>query len=400
MKALLATPPMTQINTPYPATAYLTGFLKQENFEVSQRDVGLELFLKLFSKAGLSRVRDELEKRKLNGEDPVSPTVRWFLKNSREVIESVEPVVRFLQGKDSTLSYSISRRGFLPEGPRFKILKEWEKNGDGELHWAFGSLGNQDRAKYLASLYIDDLTDMIREGVDPRFELSRYAEKLAASAPSFDPILQALNAKPTLVDSMLDEIWSEILESEKPDVIGFSLPFPGNVYAAFRMAKLSKSLLPRTPVIAGGGYVNTELRELKDARVFDFFDYITLDDGERPFLTLLQNLKNPSSPPKFLRTLLRKNGEVIQRNDQLHDIPLKDAGVPTYEGLLLDCYLSLNEGLNPMHRLWSDGRWNKLTLAHGCYWKKCTFCDTSLDYISRYEPQGAKLIVDRIEKLI
>jgi len=115
---------------------------------------------------------------------------------------------------------------------------------------------------------------------------------------------------------------------------------------------------------------------------------------------LLQNLNNPSSPPKFLRTLLRKNGEVIQKNDPLHDIPLKDAGVPTYEGLLLDCYLSLNEGLNPMHRLWSDGRWNKLTLAHGCYWKKCTFCDTSLDYISRYEPQGAKLIVDRIEKLI
>jgi hypothetical protein len=37
--------------------------------------------------------------------------------------------------------------------------------------------------------------------------------------------------------------------------------------------------------------------------------------------------------------------------------------------------------LNPMHRLWSDGRWNKLTVAHGCYWKKCSFCDVGLDYI-------------------
>ena len=53
-----------------------------------------------------------------------------------------------------------------------------------------------------------------------------------------------------------------------------------------------------------------------------------------------------------------------------------------------------------MHRLWSDGRWNKLTVAHGCYWKKCSFCDVSLDYISRYETASASLLVDRIEHII
>ena len=56
--------------------------------------------------------------------------------------------------------------------------------------------------------------------------------------------------------------------------------------------------------------------------------------------------------------------------------------------------------LNPMHRLWSDGRWNKLTVAHGCYWKKCSFCDVSLDYISRYDGATAALLVDRIEAII
>ncbi|MFM8269347.1 MAG: B12-binding domain-containing radical SAM protein [Pseudomonadota bacterium] len=391
MKVLLVTPPMTQINTPYPATAYLTGFLKQEKFDVSQKDLGLELFLKIFSKVGLEKVIDEIRQK--------NPGHR-FLKKAEQYLSTVEPVVRFLQGRDSTLSYAISRRGFLPEGPRFKILKDWEKTGDPELHWAFGYLGNQDRAKYLASLYIDDLTDLIRNEIDSRFELSKYAEKLAASAPSFNPILEALSESPTLVDQMLDELWSEVLQDQKPEVIGLSLPFPGNVYAAFRMAKQAKALLPETKIIVGGGYVNTELRELKDARVFDYFDYLTLDDGEKPFLTLLRNLENPQAPAKFVRTLLREQGEVVFKSDALHDIPLKDAGIPTYEGLLLNQYLSLNEGLNPMHRLWSDGRWNKLTLAHGCYWKKCTFCDTSLDYISRYEPQGVKLIVDRIEQII
>ncbi|NBT59346.1 radical SAM protein, partial [bacterium] len=391
MKVLLVTPPMTQINTPYPATAYLTGFLKQEKVPVAQRDLGLELFLKIFSKPGLTRIASELEKKKSG---------HRILKKWDHYLNTVDLVVRFLQGKNPTLSYAISRRGFLPEGPRFKSLQEWEKTGDPELHWAFGSLGNQDRAKYLASLYIDDLTDLIRSEIDPRFELSRYAEKLAASAASFDPIVEALSSSPTLLDQMLDELWTEVLQDEKPTVVGFSLPFPGNVYAAFRMAGLTKQISPNTKVIGGGGYVNTELRELKDSRVFDYFDYLTLDDGERPFLTLLENIKNPKNPPKFFRTLLREQGRVVLKSDSLHDIPLKDAGVPSYEGLLLDRYLSLNEGLNPMHRLWSDGRWNKLTLAHGCYWKKCTFCDVSLDYINRYEPQGAKLIVDRIEQLI
>ena len=64
---------------------------------------------------------------------------------------------------------------------------------------------------------------------------------------------------------------------------------------------------------------------------------------------------------------------------------IPEVGTPTWDGLPLNSYLSLLDMLNPMHRLWSDGRWNKLTVAHGCYWKKCSFCDVSLDYISRYE---------------
>ena len=83
-----------------------------------------------------------------------------------------------------------------------------------------------------------------------------------------------------------------------------------------------------------------------------------------------------------------------------HDIPHRETGTPTYDGLRLDRYLSIFEMLNPMHRIWSDWRWNKLTLAHGCYWKKCNFCDVNLDYIGRYDPASADLLVDRIEALI
>jgi hypothetical protein len=82
------------------------------------------------------------------------------------------------------------------------------------------------------------------------------------------------------------------------------------------------------------------------------------------------------------------------------DIPQREIGTPDYEGLPLKKYLSVIEVANPMHRLWSDGRWNKLTLAHGCYWGKCTFCDVSLDYIKNYEPITADILCDRIEKIV
>jgi hypothetical protein len=98
---------------------------------------------------------------------------------------------------------------------------------------------------------------------------------------------------------------------------------------------------------------------------------------------------------------VRENGRVVLKNDaSARDVPHTETGTPTYAGLPLDRYVSLFEMLNPMHRLWSDGRWNKLTLAHGCYWKKCTFCDVTLDYIGRYEPLAADALVDRIEALI
>ena len=247
---------------------------------------------------------------------------------------------------------------------------------------------------------IDDLADAIRDGIDPRFTLSRYGESLASSAPTFDPIADALAAEPTMIDEMLDAITVELLTKHRPDVVGLTAPFPGNVYGAFRIAQATKAFAPHTRVVLGGGYVNTELRSLSEPRVFDFVDFITLDDGERPMLALLEHL-NDSSRTLF-RTFIRdEHGNVVLRSDPTHhDIPHRDTGTPTYDGLPLDRYLSLFEMLNPMHRLWSDGRWNKLTVAHGCYWKKCSFCDVTLDYIGRYDPASADILVDRIEAMI
>jgi hypothetical protein len=96
----------------------------------------------------------------------------------------------------------------------------------------------------------------------------------------------------------------------------------------------------------------------------------------------------------------RGDAVVLETDATQHDFPARDTGVPTYDGLPLGDYVSVLEMLNPMHRLWSDGRWNKITLAHGCYWKKCSFCDVSLDYIGRYDRPATDVVMTRIRALI
>ncbi|HEY5926240.1 MAG TPA: radical SAM protein [Kofleriaceae bacterium] len=404
MRLLLITPPMTQLNTPYPATAYLTGYLRQHaaelDVEVSQADASIELFLRVFSRRGVQRVLDELRARAAETDEDMPPSIASFLEHGERYVATVDAVVRFLQGSDPGFALRVVGRELLPEGPRFAAIAQGPgAREDDPLAWAFGGLGIADRAKYLASLYIDDLADAIRDGIAPDFELARYAERLAASAPTIDPLLEVLEDEPTLIDTMLDELTAELVAQHRPDAIGLSVPFPGNVYGAFRIARAAKALVPATRVILGGGYVNTELRELAEPRVFDYVDYVTLDDGEAPMRALLEHLRDPSKP--LFRTFVRRDGAVVLVTDPAqHDVPIAAAGTPTYAGLPLARYLSLFEMLNPMHRLWSDGRWNKLTIAHGCYWKQCTFCDVSLDYIARYDRAPADLLVDRIEALI
>ena len=53
---LLITPPFTQLNTPYPATAYLKGFLNTKNISAYQMDLGIEVILEMFSKKGLIEI--------------------------------------------------------------------------------------------------------------------------------------------------------------------------------------------------------------------------------------------------------------------------------------------------------------------------------------------------------
>lgn len=396
-RLFVITPPFTQLNTPYPATAYIKGFLNTKNIESVQADLGIDVILELFSKKGLQNLF-QVSEFQVSGSEISDNSKRIFALQD-EYIKTIDSVIQFLQGKNPTLALQICQEDFLPEASRFAQLEE--------LDWAFGTMGTQDKAKHLATLYLEDISDFIVECVDENFGFSRYAERLGRSANSFDELYAELQKEPTYIDSILISLLKTKIEAIKPTLFLISVPFPGNLYSAFRSAQWVKQNHPEIKISMGGGFPNTELRSLSDKRVFEFFDFITLDDGEVPIEELIFNLENPNSvtstevEKRYKRTFLLENGEVVYKNNSLkHDYKQSQVGTPDYSNLPLDKYISVIEIVNPMHRMWSDGRWNKLTMAHGCYWGKCTFCDISLDYIKVYEPVAASLLCDRMEELI
>lgn len=349
-------------------------------------DLGIEVILEIFSKKGLEQIFQTPNSQLL------TPNLERIIALQNDYIQTIDSVIAFLQGKNPTLARQICSGNFLPEASRFEQLDDME--------YAFGTMGMQDKAKHLATLYLEDLSDYIVACVDENFGFSRYAERLGRSANSFDELYHQLNQKPTYIDEITLAILNQKLTNIQPKLVCFSVPFPGNLYSAFRCAQFIKANFPEIKTSMGGGFPNTELRDLKDKRVFEFFDFITLDDGELPIELLASSFHLPSSN-QYKRTFLLENNQVVYKNNSTQpDYKQSEVGTPDYSDLHLDTYISVIEIANPMHSLWSDGRWNKLTMAHGCYWGKCTFCDISLDYIRLYEPVAARLLVDRMEELI
>jgi len=389
MRVALVLPPLTQVNTPYPAPAYLARFLRDRGVPVTVWDLGLELVLDLMSRPGLDRVFDAVQElaegRMPPGANPACaqglPEPAWQALALRSWhTAAIEPVIRFLQSRDRTLARRILDTPLLPPGPRL----------DAAPADAFSARDVDDAARYRASLYLEDLADLVASTIDPGFGLARYQHHLALGPISYEP-LHARLQQTTLVDALLDARVDAHLD-QHPDLrlLGLSVPFPGTLYGALRIGRRARAR--GITVAMGGGYVTTELREVDEPRLWDCVDALVLDDGEGPLWALLQHLEG--GPDQRHRTKTRQG---------LHQAPAPrppTTAAAWYADLDLSRYLHIVDSLNPAHRLWGDGRWNKITLAHGCYWRRCAFCDTSLDYIARYEPARIGALVDAMEELV
>lgn len=321
-----------QLNTPYPATAQLTGWLRLHGVQATQRDLSIEVALDVLRAYGEQPLTDE--------------------------------AIAYLQGRCPDDAETLAEPGYLPEGPSFEELDNTPFDPD-----------PRERALLRCSLYLDDLAAAIRDEVDPDFGFSRYAERLGVSVPDFGAVLKRLRRR-NVTDRFLEARTEEALRAafgrrRRGLYVGVTCPFPGTLVGAFRIARTVRRVLPEATLVLGGGYVNTELRTMDDPRVRRFFDVVMFDEGYAPWSELL-GLPFAGVPP-FV--------------------------APSYDGLDLTRYIDLAETANPMQRLWSNGRWLKLQLARGCYWRKCAFCDVTLDYIKCFATPSPGEVVDAMTRL-
>lgn len=316
-KLLLLTPPFTQLNTPYPATAYIKGFLNTLGVPSQQADLGIEVILALFSPQGVKRLFNTLDEAEHDIELSDNAYRIYLLRD--DYIATIEPVILFLQNKNPTLAHSICDRTYLPEANRFKEVED--------LEWAFGAMGTQDKARHLATMYLEDLGDFIQEAIDPHFGFSRYAERLGRTATHFDELHASLQATDTLITSLLIELLEKRIKAFQPTIVCLTIPFPGNLFGAFKCGQYIKQHYPDIKIVMGGGFCNTELRSLSDPRVFDYVDFVCLDDGEAPLRSLLEYLEQKRPLEKLKRIFSRVDDQVVFHNDATDkDVAQRETG--------------------------------------------------------------------------
>lgn len=383
MPVMLISPPFVQLNSPYSALPYLKGILNANGIENSCVDIGISIANRLFSAEGLNILYERIASDpKLKNED-----TDFFIKNRTDYIKTIEPVLSFLKGMNPGLESKIPSLNYLPK---------W-KMSETALSAEFSSTDDHEYARYLASLYIEDIF-LFYKAVCPEYDLSKYGEKLALSPPVFDNIYRKVLQDHDIISGLIDE------KLNKNDFTGFNViaitvPFPGTLLGALKIARWFKMNHPEKTVVLGGGYINTELRNLKDPKIFEFADFICLDDGEVPLLKIIEYSQKKIAKKDLVRTFYIEEGKVVYSDNSAIKSEF-NRGTPDYSGFSMNEYFPVIETLNPMMKLWSERNTLKLRLARGCYWHKCAFCDTTLPYIKDFVPEEIKNIIEDIKLMV
>ena len=386
LTALLVQPPLTQLNGPYPAIYYLRAFFNSRGFQAEARDHSIGLFERIFCPEGLAAVFAEARRRTIRQKD-----MRGFISEEGRWLNSITGLTAFLRGRDREWGHLLALgNGALPGGPRFNAaLARMERPPP-------------DNAQLLASKLLADLADFITAAADSAFSLVRYGPRITGNQglEDFSSVKAALDGfiLRAFYGPLLEDEWNQLEASLQggPFILGLSIPFPGCLAGAlFCAASAKRRFGARVTVLAGGGYVNTDLRALEAAEFFDYIDYLCFDRGYGAAEAVLGHISpGGAGEPELYKTMYRshRTGGIIrglERQDgdleRLEDEAAASV-FPDYSGLDFSRYLYPLDDANPMHRLWSDGHWLKAYLAHGCYWHRCAFCDTELDYIRCFRP--------------
>ena len=398
MNVIIIQPPIVQLNTAYPSGAYLSAFFKKQGCTVKWYDMNIELFHALFCKEGITKLftlteKDAVKKAEAalrQNDEATYSNIMAYLSMGEAWVKWIDVIVQILEDGNSFSTRELCHRFvFSPDVPRGARMNAYLENLDHEP--------GTDDARFLASLAVADLADYITAVFDPQFSLVRYAESIAVSEASFANIENKIDS-PVLAnfyEELLKKTFSpenSLLKNtgDEKTLVCISIPFAGTFTAALCTGRFFKqNFSDKVFVSAGGGFINTELRECEETAVEKYFDSISYDRGYGSYLDFFTHGCKTSDAGPLYKMRLFKNGTVTAPKEtdaaiQKEEDELTSIIVPDFSDIDFSLYPRMVDDVNPMQRLWSDGTWIKAYLAHGCYWHRCAFCDTTLDYVHSY----------------
>lgn len=434
LNTLIIQPPLVQLNTPYPSGAYLLDFFnslyeeKNVKGRVEWFDLSNSFFHKIFCKHGIAHIFNSTFEKALKlssqyesqGDDNTAFHLRRFISQKEFWINWIDEIIAIVCSSNSKISgrefaHEFIRSAHVPRGMR---VENFLSNLNRDV--------STDDAQILSSLALADLADYITMVYDQNFALIRYAEHLATSNAEFSETIEGLKA-PSLNDFYKPLLLEKIASyKNEPTLYCISVPFPGCFESALFSADLiRKECGDNAIIIFGGGYVNTELREISEKGIFDYCHILSYDKGYGSYILLFDEFKNAAcgiedekqcfnlkqafenifDSRKFYNFSYLKNGSVIipleKENEEYKVLYKKEHEyirkiTPDYSHIDFTKYPRLADDTNPMHRIWNDGAWLKAYIAHGCYWHRCAFCDTTLDYVKDYCLTDINLLYDSL----
>jgi anaerobic magnesium-protoporphyrin IX monomethyl ester cyclase len=350
MKVFLVFPPQWTPAMPHLALPVLTAYLRSHGVQVIQRDLNLETYDAVLSRAHLEQVVERLH-------------TEFSKVRRRSLPEKIQWA--FEQGVG--IAAQVVQAKTVYRSPAFY-------DGDASLE-AFGVIV---QALELASLPF----------APAQFDLLKYVP--ASPVDSSQSLLQAVrDPQHNMFLDLFKRMILPDIEREQPDLVGISIPTIGQMLAGMTLAHLVKQAGLRCHVTVGGPHISM-LRDQfpRVPALFSLMDSAIVFDGELPLLRLVEALDRSNGLDQ-VPNLIYTAGDQILTNPA-SPMPCRHASetgdTPDFDGLPLTRYLAPELVL-------------PLMTAHGCYHGLCGFCNVGYGGGKGFYPLPVDQVLEQIETL-
>ena len=348
-KVMLLFPPNWTPTMPHLALPTLTAWLRREGIDVIQRDLNVEVFdyilTRAFVEESVERVRAIFGPRgnALRRGGPSQEMVRWAMDAGPKLARQVEKAKAVLRS-DAFFDGPIGLRNFqiVTQCLEIASLPFHPAN----LHFqGYTSAGPSDSSRFLL------------EGVK--------------------------DARHNIFLDIYRRILLPDIVAAQPDVVGISIPSMSQMLPGLTAAWLVREAGLHCHITIGGPHISMLREELpKTPAIFQLIDSAVIFDGERSLAQLAEAVANGGDLEQ-IPNLVYRSGAEIRTTSRKEPEKIANLPLPDFSDLPLDRYLAPRLAL-------------PLLTARGCYFGKCAFCNVGYGEAESFSQLRAQALADQM----